>query len=314
MRILFLMDPLDKIILRTDSTFALMLAAQDKGHDLYYGQTRDLKIARGRPYVSCQRVRVKYDEQNYYEVEKMEVTALDDFPMIFMRKDPPLTTDYIFATQILALTNPNKTCVVNDPSGLLFASEKLFITHFPEMIPETMVTKDPADIKAFLKDVGKAVVKPLDGCGGKGIYLLDLWDPNYHSLIETATHDSTEYVMVQKYIEQVREGDKRILLLNGEYLGAVLRVSTDGDLRSNLHVGGRAKQADVTERDHEIIQALKPHLQKHGLYFVGLDVIGGFLTEINVTSPTGLQEAGRFDGRNLAGQVISFCTNMAPAG
>jgi len=229
------------------------------------------------------------------------------FDAIFMRKDPPFDLPYYFATQVLGLVDPRTTFVLNDPRGLREANEKLYALRFPDLIPESLVSADPAHLKAFMDDLGgEMIVKPLDGCGGAGVFHVHRGDRNLNAILELSTLNGTRLVMAQRYLAAAREGDKRLILLAGEPLGAVLRVPREDEHRGNIHVGARVERARVDACDREICRRMAPRLEADGLYFVGLDVIGGLVTEVNVTSPTGVQEIDRLDGVCLEARVLDF--------
>ncbi len=239
---------------------------------------------------------------------------LDAFDAIFMRKDPPADANYLYATMMLSLADSRRTFVMNSPEGLREANEKLYALNFPAVIPPTLVTYESAGSRLFMEEQGgEMVVKPLDGHGGEGVFVLTRGDRNLNAILETATRFETRPIMAQRYIPEVRKGDKRLIVLDGEPLGCTLRVPMAAEHRGNIHVGGTCVKAEVTARDREICRVLKPRLQRDGLYFVGLDVIGDFVTEVNVTSPTGVQEIDRLDGVNLEAQVIDFVESRVAA-
>ena len=224
-----------------------------------------------------------------------------------MRKDPPFDMKFFFCTHILSLVDEQKCFVINNPKGLREANEKLYALRFPEQIPQTIVTGDMRRLKEFMAELGgEMIIKPLDGAGGSGVFYLNEQDRNTNSILEAATENGQKMIMGQRYLPEIRQGDKRIIVLNAEPLGAVLRVPLESETRGNIHVGGQCVKADLTPRDLEICAALAPLLIADGLYFVGLDVIGGFLTEVNVTSPTGIQEINALNGVRLEAPVIDF--------
>jgi len=223
-----------------------------------------------------------------------------------VRKDPPFDDDYHWLSLLLEKLR-GRTLVLNDPRGLREANEKLYACHFPDLTPDTLVSADAPTIRRFVDEVGgRAVIKPVDGHGGEGVFALRLDDSNYNALVETVTHEGRRVAMVQAFIPEVTEGDKRILLMDGEILGAIVRVPQGGDLRSNIHVGGKVVRGEITDADRRIVERVTPRLRQDGLYFVGLDVIGGKLTEVNVTSPTGIQQMSRLDGKNCEAPVIDW--------
>jgi glutathione synthase len=227
--------------------------------------------------------------------EEIDLGGMD---VVLMRQDPPFDMAYITATHILEHIHP-KTLVVNDPASVRNAPEKLYVTHFPELMPETLVTADRGQIMKFREKHGDIIIKPLFGNGGAGVFHLKPGDSNLNSLVEMFTERSREPLVIQKYVPAVRQGDKRIILVDGVAMGAINRVPAEGEARSNMHVGGRPERTTLTEREQEICARIGPELKRRGMIFVGIDVIGGYLTEINVTSPTGLQEIARFDGVHL---------------
>lgn len=300
----FVMDPISSIDIRGDTTFVLMLEAQRRGHRVLYVEPRDLGVdARGvvamvRP-VTLRREQGRHAELG--EAQRVELDAAAD--VVFQRKDPPVDADYVTATQILSLCR--RALVLNRPAGILAANEKLYALHFADLMPPTRVTRSMAELRAFLDELGgEMIVKPLDGRGGEGIFHVSARDRNLVSILEQSTRFGTRAVMGQQYLPAVREGDKRILLVDGEPLGAVLRVPAAHEHRANLHVGGRAAKTALDESDRAIVERLAPWLRRDGLFFVGLDVIGGRLTEVNVTSPTGVQEINAIEGRALEVEVI----------
>ncbi len=299
LRVAVQMDPIESINIDADSTFVLMLEAQARGHALWHYQVRDLALHGGRVTAWARPVTVRREKGNHFSFGPEEELDLGrDADVVLMRQDPPFDMAYITATHILEHIHP-RTLVVNDPAHVRNAPEKLFVTHFPELMPETLVTSDRRRIMRFREAHETIILKPLFGNGGAGVFLVKPDDMNLNSLLEMFTERSREPLVVQKYVPAVRQGDKRIILVDGEARGAINRVPAEGEARSNMHVGGRAEQTVLTEREREICAAIGPELKRRGLIFVGIDVIGGYLTEINVTSPTGLQEITRFDGLRL---------------
>jgi glutathione synthase len=242
-----------------------------------------------------QPVEVRREKGNHYTLGEAREVDLSTMDVVLMRQDPPFDMAYITATHILEMIHP-RTLVVNDPASVRNAPEKLFVMQFPDLMPDTMITHDPLEVRKFREKHGDIIVKPLFGNGGAGVFHLRPEDGNLNALLELYAERSREPLMIQQYVPAVREGDKRIILVDGEPMGAINRVPAAGESRSNMHVGGRPEQIALTERDREICARIGPELKKRGLIFVGIDVIGDYLTEINVTSPTGLQEVARFDG------------------
>jgi glutathione synthase len=299
LRVAVQMDPLESINIDADSTFALMLEAQARGHALWHYHVRHLSLHAGRVVAHAHPVTLRRERGNHFTFgDPVELDLARDADVVLMRQDPPFDMAYITATHILEHIHP-ATLVVNDPASVRNAPEKLFVTHFPELMPETLVTADTREIRKFRAKHGDIIVKPLFGNGGAGVFHLRPDDPNLNALIEMFTERSREPLVVQQYLPAVRQGDKRVILVDGEAMGAINRVPAEGEARSNMHVGGRPEPTTLTERERDICARIGPELRKRGLIFVGIDVIGGFLTEINVTSPTGLQEIARFDGIHL---------------
>ncbi len=283
-----------------------MLEAQRRGHEVYTLAVSELWGEGGKVHGLVHRTRVQRVVGAHFERGAAEDVDLGELDCTFMRKDPPFDASYLHATQLLELAR-GRTLLVNDPRGLRDANEKLYALHFPTVTPPTLVTADAARIKAFVRaQGGQAVIKPLDGAGGRGVFVLRADDRNLNALIETSTEEGKCAAIVQRYLPEVRQGDRRILLLDGEPLGGILRVPTEDEARSNIHVGGRVEKHVLTARDREICAALAPRLRADGLAFVGIDVIGDFMTEVNVTSPTGIQELDRLDGQDTVGRTLAW--------
>jgi glutathione synthase len=307
------MDPVDKINIDKDTTFVLMLEAQQRGHEVYYMELEDLFIRGGTPFGRFCRIQLARATP-HFQLSEYATGPLEDFDALLMRKDPPFDMKFFFATHLLSLVDERKCFVMNDPKGLREANEKLYALRFPEQIPQTLVSSDMARLKAFMEELGgEMIIKPLDGCGGSGVFYLNVQDRNTNSILEAATDNGRRLIMGQRYLPEIRQGDKRIIVLDGQALGAVLRIPLEYETRGNIHVGGQCVHAALTPRDQEICAALAPLLKNDGLYFVGLDVIGSFLTEVNVTSPTGIQEINALDNVRLESQVIDFVEQNAVA-
>jgi glutathione synthase len=298
LRVAVQMDPIASINIDADSTFALMLEAQARGHALWHYHVRDLALTAGRVVAQANPIEVRRAKGDHFTLGAAEELDLSQVDVVLMRQDPPFDMAYITATHILEHIHP-KTLVVNDPAAVRNAPEKLFVTHFPDLMPETLISASVAQIRKFREKHGDIILKPLFGNGGAGVFHVRPGDPNLNSLLEMFTERSREPLVVQRYVPAVREGDKRIILVDGVAMGAINRVPAAGEARSNMHVGGRPEPTTLTDREREICAAIGPELKKRGMIFVGIDVIGGYLTEINVTSPTGLQEIARFDGVHL---------------
>ena len=294
------MDPIENINIDGDSTFAMMLEAQKRGHTLYHYLTQHLSM-RGKDRITAKAhpVRVRAEKGNHFEFGALETIDLAKTDVVLMRQDPPFDMAYITATHILEHIHP-KTLVVNDPAEVRNAPEKLFVTHFPGLMPPTLITTDRVEIDAFRDEFKDIIIKPLYGNGGAGVFRIKPDDENLGSLYEMFTQRSREPMIVQRYEPAVRAGDKRIILVDGKPVGAILRVPAQGESRANMHVGGKAIKTALTKREIEICETIGPELAKRGQIFVGIDVIGDWLTEINVTSPTGIHEVRRFDGTDIA--------------
>ena len=298
LRVAIQMDPIESIDIDADSTFVLALEAQRRGHALVHYLPQDLAFAAGRLTARARTLEVRRRKGDHYDLGTKQTVDLADMDIVLMRQDPPFDMAYIAATHLLEHIHP-ATLVVNDPAQVRNAPEKLLVTHFPDLMPPTLITADGERIAAFRAEHGDIIIKPLFGNGGAGVFHVDPEDDNLNALLEMFGERSREPVIAQAYVPQVREGDKRIILIDGIAAGAVNRVPAAGEARANFHVGGKAAKATLTAREKEICEAIGPALKARGLIFAGIDVIGGFLTEINVTSPTGLQEINRFDGVSL---------------
>ncbi|MGO8920285.1 MAG: glutathione synthase [Stellaceae bacterium] len=296
------MDPIEGINIDADSTFALALEAQARGHALYHYVPRALTLRDGRLTARARPLTLRRERGRHFTLGAEAVLQLAAMDVILMRQDPPFDMAYITATHLLEHVR-DEVLVVNDPVSVRNAPEKLFATHFDGLMPPTLITADRDAIVAFRQEHGEIILKPLFGNGGAGVFHLLPADDNLNALLELFTQLYREPIIVQRYLPEVRQGDKRIILVEGEPLGAVLRVPPAGEARANLHVGGKAVKTTLTPREREICAAIGPALREQGLVFVGIDVIGDYLTEINVTSPTGIQEINRLDGSRLETQV-----------
>ncbi len=293
------MDPIDRIDIRGDSTFALLLEAQNRGHQLTYYTPQDLSLQTGKVVAHCQRLQVTDTVGSHYKLSDPHTVDLEDLDVVLLRQDPPFDMAYITTTHLLERVHP-KTLVVNDPASVRNAPEKVFVLDFQDLMPETMVTRSLEDVKAFRRAHGDIIIKPLYGNGGASIFKIGAEDTNLNSLVELFQTVFREPFMVQQYVPAVRQGDKRIILVDGVVAGAINRVPAADDTRSNMHVGGQATATELTDRDQEICERLGPELKARGLIFAGIDVIGTYLTEINVTSPTGIREVLNFGGNDIA--------------
>jgi glutathione synthase len=302
LKVAFQMDPIESINIMADSTFLLALEAQRRGHEIYHYLPQAMSLKGTKLVAHGHRLTVRPERGNHFALGEPETLALAEFDVVLLRQDPPFDLAYITTTHLLEHIQPG-TLVINDPIQVRNAPEKLFVTHFPELMPPTLISSNATEIIAFREEHADIVVKPLYGNGGAGVFHLKPGDENLTALLELYTKQSREPLMVQRYLPEVRQGDKRIVLIDGEAGGAVARIPAAGEARANLHVGGRAQKTSLTRREREICEAIGPALRERGLVFVGIDVIGDYLTEINVTSPTGLQEINRFDGVKLESDI-----------
>ena len=296
------MDPIDAIDIDGDSTFALALEAQARGHGLFHYLPEALSLREGRVVARARALQVRREPGNHFTLGDAETLDLAGVDVVLMRQDPPFDMAYITATHILEHIHP-QTLVVNDPVSVRNAPEKLFVTHFDGVMPPTLISSSRAEIDAFRARHKDIIVKPLYGNGGAGVFHIGPDDENLNSLLEMFTDIYREPIIIQRYLPEVRAGDKRIILVDGDPVGAINRVPAEGEARSNMHVGGRAEKIGLTPREKDICAAIGPALREQGLIFVGIDVIGDYLTEINVTSPTGIQEIDRFDEVNLSALI-----------
>jgi len=310
----FVMDPIEAVAIEADTTFVLMLEAQRRGHEVLYVDPGDLSVVDGRAAALVTPVTLRREAGKHVDRGTPRHLILDDeVDVALQRVDPPVDAAYTVATQILGTCRVTR--VLNRPASILAYNEKLFALHFREFMAETLVSRRSPELLAFMKRNGdEMILKPLDGKGGEGIFHVHKDDRNLFSLIEMATHFGARPTMAQRYLPAIREGDKRILLLEGEFLGAVLRVPSDVEVRANLHVGGTAVQTELGDADRRVVEAVGPVLRREGLFFVGIDMIGEHLTEVNVTSPTGVQEINALEGVRLEERVIARVESSFRAG
>jgi len=302
MKLAVIMDPIEKIIPEKDGTLDLLLAAQDRNYELVYFEQQNLKIIDGSPLGKGRPLTVKDDIEQWFQFSNDNEYCLSDFDVILMRKDPPFNLEYIYCTYVLDLAQNQGSRVINQPSALRNFNEKVSITLFPSMTPQTLVTSSIDEIKVFLDRHEKIVVKPLDGMGGRSVFVVDDNDLNAHSIFETITNLSSVTVMAQAYVPEILQGDKRIHIVYGQHCNTALaRIPSDHDNRGNLVMGATGQTQELSSRDKEICEAIGPTLLDHGIYFAGIDVIGDYLTEINITSPTGMREIKRYAGEDVSG-------------
>ena len=296
------MDPIQGVDIRADSTFRLALEAERRGHALFYYHVEDLAYEAGRLVAAGHDLSVRAVEGDHFTLGARRRAVLQEMDVVLLRQDPPFDMSYITNTHLLERIHP-RTLVVNDPFWVRNSPEKLMVLDFDHLMPPTMIARSLDDLRRFRAEHGDMIVKPLYGNGGAGVFRLAPGDGNLASLHEMFAQISREPLMAQKFLPAVTKGDKRVILVDGEPVGAINRIPGEGETRSNMHVGGRPEKIAMTERDHEICAAIGPVLRERGLIFTGIDVIGDWLTEINVTSPTGIQELERFDGTNVAGLI-----------
>jgi glutathione synthase len=299
LRVAVQMDPIERINIAGDSTFALLLEAQRRGHRLHYYTPDQLSMRDGEVSAVLRPLAVRDTVGDHFTLGDPERMALTELDVVLMRQDPPFDLGYITATHLLERVHP-RVLVVNDPAEVRNAPEKLFVTHFPQLMPPTLITRDKAAIEDFRREHGVVVMKPLHGHGGAAVLRIGENDPNFGSIFDLFSTTFREPWVVQRFLPAVARGDKRIILVDGEPLGAVNRVPADNDIRSNMVRGGAAAATDLTDREREICATIGPALRERGLLFVGIDVIDGYLTEINVTSPTGIRAITRVGGPDLA--------------
>ncbi len=294
------MDPIEKVDVHADTTFDFALEAAARGAEIWVYGPDELSLASGRPVARAQKIeRIERVDSNAVDLGPATEIALEAVNVVLVRQDPPFNMAYITAAQILEFLPP-EVLVLNDPRSIRDAPEKLFVAQFQDLTPPTLITRDPLAINAFRAEHGDIIVKPLYGNGGAGVFKMAADDGNFNSLVEMFLENYPEPSIFQKFIPAVSAGDKRIILIDGQAVGAINRVPAAGETRSNMHVGGRAEAVEMSARDQEICDRIGPTLSERGLIFVGIDVIGDYLTEINVTSPTGVQEVRRFGGADIS--------------
>lgn len=315
LKLAFIIDPLSLLDPGHDTSVALMEAAQNLGHEVWVTGANLLSVVEGKAWAVLERLELKpvqlvegrwVAESAWYQLGSRTFAPLEEMDAVFMRTDPPVSTPYLYATYILDYIDSDKTLVVNNPQGLRAANEKMYALQFTKVVPETIVTADKQVIRQFVESKGAAILKPLGNKAGEGILYLEPSDRNFNSIVELSTLQGLVPIMVQTYLPAAKEGDKRIILLDGEPIGAVNRVSTGSEFRNNMAAGGTVAKTEITPQEQIICAEVAQKLQKDGLYFVGIDVIGGYLTEINVTSPTGIREIDRLEDTRLGEQVMEW--------
>ncbi len=299
------MDPISQVKVAKDSSMAMMLEAQKRGYEIYYMEMQDLYLDQGQARANTQRVKVFDDSNHWYELYEQQDMALSDLDAILMRKDPPFDTEFIYATYMLERAEVEGTLIVNKPQSLRDCNEKLFTAWFADLTPRTLVTRNDKQVRAFHQELKDIIIKPLDGMGGSSIFRIKENDANVGVIIETLTNHGQQYAMVQEYMPEIVDGDKRILIVNGEPMPYCLaRIPAQGETRGNLAAGGRGVARPLSPSDKLIAETIAPELKKRGLYFVGLDVIGDKVTEINVTSPTCIREIEAAYPINISGKLM----------
>ena len=315
MKLAFIIDPIQQLDPTHDTSVALMEAAQSLGHEVWITQADKLSVVNSQAWAILEQVQLTpvqlvkerwVASSGWYALGESVLQPLDQMDAVFMRTDPPVTVPYLYTTYILDYINPAITLVINSPAGLRAANEKMYALQFTKAIPETIVSQDKSIIREFVESKGAAILKPLGNKAGEGILYLETRDRNFNSLIEISTQWGRVPVMIQTYLPEAKEGDKRIILLDGKPIGAVNRIPTGNEFRGNMAVGGRVAPTEITQHEHEMCADMAPKLREDGLYFVGIDVIGGYLTEVNVTSPTGIREIDRLHNTNLGKQVMEW--------
>ena len=296
------MDHVRTIQIEGDSTFALSMEAQSRGHDLFHYTPNRLQFRSGVVSAAIEPMILREEKGNHFTLGNEIPTDLSELDVVLLRQDPPFDMSYVTTTHLLERIHP-QTLVVNDPKSVRDAPEKILVMDFPDLMPETLITRDFDSITHFRKEFGDIILKPLYGNGGAGVFRITRDDQNLSSLLEMFDASFREPFIVQRYLSDVRSGDKRIILVEGQPVGAINRVPAEGDARSNMHAGGRAEHSQLTKREHEICERIAPTLRDNGFIFVGIDVIGDYITEINVTSPTGIREIQKFSGTDIASLV-----------
>jgi len=302
LKVAFQMDPIEPVDIDADSSFVLALEAQERGHQLFHYLPQDLSFRDGKVVAEMRTMELRREYGNHCTMGEAKTVDVADMDVVWLRQDPPFDMSYLSTTYLLELVHP-KTLVVNNPTEVRNAPEKLSITHFSHLLPPTLITRNVAEIKAFREEHKDIIVKPLFGNGGEGVFHLKPGDENLGSLLEMFFARSRDPLMIQRYVPEIVHGDKRIIIVDGEPIGGINRIPEAGEARANMHAGGKVEKVGLTDREIAICDELRPFLKERGMIFVGIDVIGDYMTEINVTSPTGLQELRKFDGTNGEGLI-----------
>ena len=305
MKIIAQMDEISAIDITKDSTFAILLEAQNLGHEIYYYLPQTLSLEENTLKANIHKIKLQNKIGDHVDILETNFVDITNYDILLVRQDPPFDMNYITSTYLLEKVK-DKIKIINDPSEIRNCPEKIFVTDFVNFIPPTLISADLNSIKNFKNKYEEIILKPLYGCGGEGINFLGKNDKNIDEIVKLMLEEYKTPIVIQKFIKEVKNGDKRILLLNGEFLGAVNRVAKEGEVASNFHVGGTAHKTTLTKREEQICQKIGPELKKRGLIFVGIDVIGDYVTEINVTSPTGIQEINRLENSKIETEIIKF--------
>lgn len=311
MDILFIIDPIETLDLETDTSFCIMKEAYAREHTVWITETSDLRMENNIPYGTVTKLHIQKQGKTLWKKGDRADASLEAMPVIFMRKNPPYTIDYITANLILSFVNPKKTFIINNPSALRNFNEKLGILHFTKIIPKTLVSKKYSAIGKFLRRHKKIVLKPIDGFSGHEVFVIEEKDKNKNAIIEMLTKRQHRYIMAQQYIQEVSKGDKRILVLNGKILGAENRIAPPEDHRSNIATGGTSHKTALTPKERKIAEDVGAYLKNQEIYFAGIDMIGGLVSEINITSPAGIVEINGHEGKHLEKKVVDFIENYA---
>lgn len=307
------LDPLSSLNAKKDSTLSIIEAAQKRGWNVFTMTLDDLFVEGALPMAHTQKVKIDRKKTPFFSVQKQQIQKLESFDIILMRKDPPFNIEYIYASEILHLIDPKKTLVSNHPGSLQIYNEKFLINYAPKRIAPTLFTRNHEQMRSFIKKNGKVVVKPMDFMGGKGVFLIDPKDTNREVILETLTEGFTKTIVIQKYLPEISKGDRRVLVIGGEAIPHVMvRKPSPDDHRGNLAAGATAEFSKITETEKKIVQELKPFFIKHGLHLVGLDLIGPYITEINITSPTGIVHLDHHFGISVGGLYLDYLETLLP--
>jgi glutathione synthase len=315
MKIVAQMDEISSININTDSTFAILFEAQERGHEIFYYLPKELTLDSQKLFAPVKQIKLQRKPNDFYQILDNKKTDLTEFDVILVRQDPPFDMAYITSTYLLEKI-ANQVLILNNPTQIRNCPEKIFVTEFSDLTPKTIITSDLEEVKKFRQKHSQIILKPLYSCGGDGVFLIRENDCNLAAIFEIMMKQYQAPIIVQEFLENVKNGDKRILLLNGQIIGALLRVAADGEIRSNLHAGGSGHKAELSKRDLEICKIIGPKLKERGLFFVGIDVIGDYVTEINVTSPTCIQEINLLNNikieKQIVDEIISEVNNFNP--